>query len=63
MKEVRLNLQRQISELQQQLTLAKEQHQTNLTKLRLDYGRDLGALHKSHLRKEEELTAALEAEY
>ncbi len=63
MKEVRLNLQRQISELQQQLQLAKEQHQANLTKLKLEYGRDLGALHKSHLRKEEELLAQMEAEY
>ena len=43
--------------------MSKEHHQSDLSKLRLDYGRDLAALHKSHLRKEEELRESMEIEY
>ena len=34
-----------------------------MTKLRLEYGRDLGALHKSHLLKEDEIKESIEREY
>lgn len=60
MKEVRLNMQRQINDLQEQLGLVKEQQQAELARLRLEYGRDLSALHRSHLLKEEETRALFE---
>ena len=41
MKEVRLNLQRQINDLQDSLHLEKEHHWQEIAKLRLEHGRDV----------------------
>ncbi len=44
MKEVRLHMQRQINDLQDQLHLSKEHHLAEMAKLRTEYGRDLEAI-------------------
>ena len=63
MKEVRLNLQRQINDLQDQIQLEKEHHWQEMSKLRYEHGRDIQALHMSHQREEANLRARLELEY
>ena len=60
MKEVRLNLQRQINDLQDQLQLEKEHHWQEIARLRVEHGRDVQALNVSHHREEARLRAQLE---
>jgi hypothetical protein len=44
MKEVRLHLQRQINDLQDQLHLSKEHNLAEMSRLRTEYGKDLEAI-------------------
>jgi hypothetical protein len=44
MKEVRLHMQRQINDLQDQLQLSKDHHLAEMAKLRTEYGKDLDAI-------------------
>eukprot|EP00347_Sterkiella_histriomuscorum_P009856 403339614 len=60
-RETRLVFQRQITELQDQIKMLKDQHFQEFNKLKIEYGKDLGILHKSQKQRELELRDGLEA--
>jgi|TARA_B110000285_G_scaffold223614_1_gene279328 hypothetical protein len=46
-KEIRLNLQRKITELQDTLTISKQKYLTELSELKVEYGKDLNVITRS----------------
>jgi len=60
-KEIRLNLQRKITELQDTLTISKQKYQQELCKLKGDYGADLRRITRTSEEKQEELARQFEA--
>lgn len=43
-KDIRLNLQRKITELQDNLTISKSKYQSQLSELKVEYGKDLNRI-------------------
>ena len=54
-KEIRLNLQRKITELQDTLTISKQKYMTELSELKVEYGKDLNRITRSSKEKQQEL--------
>lgn len=54
-KEIRLNLQRKITELQDTLTISRQKYMTELSQLKVEYGKDLNRLSKASKERQEEI--------
>lgn len=54
-KEIRLNLQRKITELQDTLTISKQKYMTELSELKVEYGKDLNRITRCSEEKQQEL--------
>ena len=60
-KEIRLNLQRKITELQDTLTISKQKYLTELSELKVEYGKDLNVITRSSRERSQERKKAFDA--
>jgi len=54
-KEIRLNLQRKITELQDTLTISKQRYMTEMSELKVEYGKDLNRITRTSKERQAEL--------
>ena len=54
-RETRLMFQKQVNGLNDSIRLLKDQHFAEINRIKIEYGRDLGVLHKQQKQKEMEL--------
>ena len=59
-KEIRLNLQKKITELQDTLTITKQRYNTERSELKVQYGKDLNRIRKESSERDARLQALLE---
>ena len=59
-KEIRLNLQRRITELQDTLTISRQRYLTELSELKVEYGKDLNRITRSSKERSSELQKQFE---
>lgn len=60
-KEIRLNLQRKITELQDTLTISKQKYLTELSELKVEYGKDLNVITRSSRERSQERKKVFDA--
>jgi hypothetical protein len=54
-KEIRLNLQRKITELQDKLIISRQKYMSELSELKLEYGKDLNRITKLSKERQSQL--------